>query len=114
MLPRLNHVIKQEDINVSDSGMELLLKMAEGDMRRSLNILQASHMAYDKVDDEIVYKVRIENRLCEGKGFKILTIGNRSTPRKGYRTNVEMVDGTRIERLRKTDFQYDGRKWNCS
>ena len=37
--------------------MELLLKMAEGDMRRSLNILQASHMAYNKVDDEIVYKV---------------------------------------------------------
>ena len=71
MLPRLNHVIKQEDINVSDSGMELLLKMAEGDMRRSLNILQASHMAYDKVDDEIVYKVRFENRLCEGKSFKI-------------------------------------------
>ena len=57
MLPRLNHVIKQEDINVSGSGMELLLKMAEGDMRRSLNILQASHMAYNKVDDEIVYKV---------------------------------------------------------
>ena len=57
MLPRLNHVIKQEDINVSESGMELLLKMAEGDMRRSLNILQASHMAYNKVDDEIVYKV---------------------------------------------------------
>ena len=57
MLPRLNHVIKQEGINVSGSGMELLLKMAEGDMRRSLNILQASHMAYDKVDDEIVYKV---------------------------------------------------------
>ena len=71
MLPRLNHVIKQEDINVSDSGMELLLKMAEGDMRRSLNILQASHMAYDKVDDEIVYKVRFENRLCEGKSFKM-------------------------------------------
>ena len=29
-------MIKQEDINVSGSGMELLLKMAEGDMRRSL------------------------------------------------------------------------------
>ena len=54
-------MIKQEDINVSGSGMELLLKMAEGDMRRSLNILQASHMAYNKVDDEMVYKVNYYN-----------------------------------------------------
>ena len=88
MLPRLNHVIKQEDINVSGSGMDLLLKMAEGDMRRSLNILQASHMAYNKVDDEIVYKVNyytdrifvkwfynsfdnFQNRLQEDQGKKI-------------------------------------------
>ena len=57
MLPRINHVVKEEEISITDKGMEILLKMAEGDMRRSLNILQASHMAYDKVDEEIIYKV---------------------------------------------------------
>lgn len=57
MLPRINHVVKEEGIEITGSGMDLLLKMAEGDMRRSLNILQASHMAFNKVDQDIIYKV---------------------------------------------------------
>jgi len=57
MMPRIEHVVKEEGISIDESGMELLLKMAEGDMRRSLNILQASHMAFGNVSEEIVYKV---------------------------------------------------------
>ena len=57
MQPRIDHVIKEEGVTITDPGMELLLKMAEGDMRRSLNILQASHMAYDRVDEDVVYRV---------------------------------------------------------
>ena len=58
MLPRIQHVVKEEGITINESGLELLLKMAEGDMRRSLNILQASHMAYETVDEEIIFKVK--------------------------------------------------------
>ena len=57
MMPRVEHVISQEGIKITDKGLDLLLNMAQGDMRRSLNILQASHMAYDRIDDETVYKV---------------------------------------------------------
>ncbi|CAG5103928.1 Oidioi.mRNA.OKI2018_I69.chr1.g1005.t1.cds [Oikopleura dioica] len=57
MMPRINHVVEEEGINIDQSGMELLLKLAEGDMRRSLNILQASHLAFNKVTEDIVYKV---------------------------------------------------------
>ena len=57
MMPRIEHVVNEEGINIDKPGMELLLKMAEGDMRRSLNILQASHMAFGHVTEEIVYKV---------------------------------------------------------
>ena len=59
MMPRVEHVISQEGIKITDKGLDLLLNMAQGDMRRSLNILQASHMAYDRIDDETVYKVNI-------------------------------------------------------
>jgi len=57
MMPRVRHVIDEESITITDQGLDLLLNMAQGDMRRSLNILQASHMAYDRIDDETVYKV---------------------------------------------------------
>ena len=57
MMPRVRHVIDEESIKITDQGLDLLLNMAQGDMRRSLNILQASHMAYDRIDDETVYKV---------------------------------------------------------
>ncbi|CBY30541.1 unnamed protein product [Oikopleura dioica] len=57
MMPRINHVVEEEGIDIDQNGMDLLLKMAEGDMRRSLNILQASHLAFNKVTDDIVYKV---------------------------------------------------------
>merc|ERR1711935_485795 len=57
MMPRINHVIAAESITITRPGLDLLLNMAGGDMRRSLNILQAAHMAYDSIDDETVYKV---------------------------------------------------------
>ena len=57
MMPRVRHVIDEESITITDQGLDLLLNMAQGDMRRSLNILQASHMAYNRIDDETVYKV---------------------------------------------------------
>lgn len=81
-------MVEEEGIDIDQNGMDLLLKMAEGDMRRkvfqrylcffsiklrykaifgysvyeelekrSLNILQASHLAFNKVTDDIVYKV---------------------------------------------------------
>lgn len=57
MMPRIKHVIEEEGITIDDNGMNLLLKMAEGDMRRSLNILQTSHLAFGNITEDIVYKV---------------------------------------------------------
>ena len=33
-MPRINHVVEEEGIDIDQAGMDLLLKMAEGDMRR--------------------------------------------------------------------------------
>jgi DNA polymerase III delta prime subunit len=40
-------------------GMDALITLGAGDMRRSLNILQSCHMAFDEVDGDAVY-------LCTG------------------------------------------------
>lgn len=67
---RLSHVITQEgygllidasvssanySVNITQDGVEALLKLSKGDMRRALNILQACHAAYDTINEEAIY-----------------------------------------------------------
>ncbi|KAF7205571.1 replication factor C subunit 5 [Nothobranchius furzeri] len=55
MVPRLEHVIQQENVEVTPDGMKAIVTLSSGDMRRSLNILQSTSMAYGKVTEDTVY-----------------------------------------------------------
>lgn len=55
VLPRLNHVIEQENITVSEDGKKALMDLSGGDMRKVLNVLQSTWMAYKNVTEENVY-----------------------------------------------------------
>lgn len=55
ILPRLDYVIDQEKLTVSDDGKKALIKLASGDMRKVLNVLQSTWMAYKNVTEENVY-----------------------------------------------------------
>ncbi|KAF7816837.1 replication factor C subunit 3 [Senna tora] len=56
---RLKHVIKAEGLDVTDNGLEALIRLSNGDMRKTLNILQSTHMASQQITEEAVY-------LCTG------------------------------------------------
>ncbi|CAB3382038.1 Hypothetical predicted protein [Cloeon dipterum] len=55
MLPRLEHVIEQEKVPVTENGKKALLTLSNGDMRKVLNILQSTSMAYPEVNEDSVY-----------------------------------------------------------
>lgn len=55
ILPRLEYVIEQETVNVTEGGKKALLTLAQGDMRKALNILQSTSMAYKEVTEDNVY-----------------------------------------------------------
>ncbi|XP_076473057.1 replication factor C subunit 5-like [Babylonia areolata] len=55
MVPRLQHVISEESVKVTEDGVKALVTLANGDMRRALNILQSTSMAYDEVNEDNVY-----------------------------------------------------------
>ncbi|XP_056274517.1 replication factor C subunit 5 [Pseudoliparis swirei] len=55
MVPRLEYVVQQESIDINPGGMKAIVTLSSGDMRRSLNILQSTSMAYGKVTEETVY-----------------------------------------------------------
>lgn len=44
---------------MTTEGLNAIIRLSEGDMRRCLNIMQATHMAYPVVDESSVY-------LCTG------------------------------------------------
>ncbi|XP_005102663.1 replication factor C subunit 5 [Aplysia californica] len=55
MVSRLEHVIAQESVKVTEDGMKSLVTLSGGDMRKALNILQSTSMAYEEVSEDNVY-----------------------------------------------------------
>ncbi|CAH1801678.1 unnamed protein product, partial [Owenia fusiformis] len=55
MMPRVQHVIDQEKVTVTEDGMKALVTLASGDMRKSLNILQSTSMGHSEVNEDTVY-----------------------------------------------------------
>jgi len=56
ILPRLEHVCREEKIKITEDGKAALMSLSQGDMRRVLNILQSCAMAFDSVSEYNVYK----------------------------------------------------------
>jgi len=55
IMPRLEHLIQEEKINVTEDGKKALVDLAGGDMRKVLNVLQSASMAFKKVNEEAIY-----------------------------------------------------------
>lgn len=55
ILPRLDYVVEQEKLTVSEDGKKALMDLSGGDMRKVLNVLQSTWMAFKNVTEENVY-----------------------------------------------------------
>lgn len=53
--PRLEYVIANEEITVTEDGMQAVIQLSGGDMRKALNILQSTSMSSEVVNEESVY-----------------------------------------------------------
>ena len=56
---RVQSIIEKESVRVTDDGLSAVLRLGNGDMRRILNVLQATSVAYPEVSEATVY-------LCTG------------------------------------------------
>lgn len=52
---RLDQIVTAERVEATQSGKDALMNLAAGDMRRVLNLLQSTFMAYPMVNEENVY-----------------------------------------------------------
>jgi replication factor C small subunit len=54
---RLKHIAKKENIVLESSGVDAILYLTEGDMRASINLLQAASSTGEDINDKIVYAI---------------------------------------------------------
>jgi replication factor C subunit 3/5 len=50
---RVKDIIASESANVTDDGFKAVIRLGCGDMRRVLNVLQATHTSYPVVDETV-------------------------------------------------------------
>ncbi|XP_076670543.1 replication factor C subunit RfC3 isoform X2 [Andrena cerasifolii] len=55
ILPRLDDIIREENLTVSEDGKKALTTLSGGDMRKVLNVLQSTWLAFGSVTEENVY-----------------------------------------------------------
>ncbi|KAL2633687.1 hypothetical protein R1flu_005166 [Riccia fluitans] len=53
---RLRYVIREEGLTVTEGGVNAVVRLAGGDMRKALNVLQSTQMASPHVTEEAVYQ----------------------------------------------------------
>lgn len=81
---RLEYVCSSEGLSYSPSGLNAILRLSDGDMRKVLNLLQATAMAFDnQIEEEHVYSCSaaphpqhihaLLRRLLNDEGFETLT-----------------------------------------
>lgn len=58
ILPRMDVIIKNESINITDDGRIAIHELCQGDMRRVVNLLQSTAMSYpgEQIDSNKVYQ----------------------------------------------------------
>jgi len=57
VLNRVSEILAKENVTITEKGLESVLKLGSGDMRKILNILQSAAMANgNKIDEETVFR----------------------------------------------------------
>lgn len=54
IMPRLKHIIEAEQLKVDEDGLKAIIQLSKGDMRKVLNILQSTWIAFKEINEENV------------------------------------------------------------
>lgn len=88
---RLRSVAQAEGIELTEEGVEALVRVAEGDLRRALNTLQGASLLGKRVDGARVYETAAEARPEEVREMVDLALG-------GKFLKARLLLGTLLER----------------
>ncbi|BFF94992.1 replication factor C subunit 5 [Drosophila madeirensis] len=93
MIPRLEQIVQSEEIQITENGKKALLTLSKGDMRKVLNVLQSTAMAFDVVNEDNVY-------MCVGYPLRqdIENILKALLSGQSFEDSFQSVDGAKCAR----------------
>lgn len=53
----LENIAQEEGLDLSEDGIDAIIYVSEGDMRRAINVLQAASALKEKIDEDVIYEV---------------------------------------------------------
>ena len=62
IVKKLKEIAENENITIDDSGIDAIIYVSEGDLRKAINVLQTAATVSKNIDDEVVYKVSSKAR----------------------------------------------------
>lgn len=72
----LKKIAREEEIKLKDDGIEAIIYVSEGDLRRAINILQASSALEEEISEDVVYQVSATASPGEVKEMINLALNN--------------------------------------
>ncbi len=107
----LGRIIKEEKLKVTDDGMDALIYVAEGDLRKATNILQVSASLGGEIDQEVVYKTSATGKPAQVKEMLEVALGGEFMPARNLLDTLLINYGLSgediIRQVHRTAFDID-------
>ncbi|WP_456473139.1 replication factor C small subunit [Methanocaldococcus sp.] len=71
---KLKEIAEKENLKLTESGLDAIIYVSEGDLRKAINVLQTAAALSNVIDDEIIYKVSSRARPEEVKKMMELAL----------------------------------------
>ncbi len=53
----IERIVKEENLSITDEAIEALIEVGEGDMRKTINLLQSASLSYKRITDKHIYSM---------------------------------------------------------
>jgi len=107
----IRHIAGQEDIELTDDGLDALVYAAGGDMRKAINGLQAASVSGDVVDESAVYAITSTARPEEIHGMVQSALDGDFTAARAtldrLLTEEGIAGGDIIDQLHRSIWEFD-------
>lgn len=72
----IKKIVSNENINIDESALYDIVKMSNGDMRKSINVLQSLNMIYGKETDKVIGISELYSVICQIEPDELIKINN--------------------------------------
>ncbi len=90
---RLRYIAKNEGLTIDEKALDAIIYIAEGDMRRAINLLQASAALSKKIDEKLIYQVASRARPEEIRKMMELALQGKFMEAREILSNVMIEYG---------------------